>query len=549
MTDTIWAPVRAAGQLLRRLGELAEGAVPTRALAQRRGPGVLGRRPGPDHRGLAAAGAQRGRFRPAPAAGRLVGTDRGSGGLPRGPRTAPADSVGVILAGLIGLAAVFLLVWPHHLGKTAGLLLAAAVAANAAVAFNHPALIEHLDHEYEQRQQMSRTLMMTDEDVMTMPTNGRVGMRAAPAADQQRGDLDRGWLYLLNGRWLAVWAAAGVVFAGAARWAGGWACWPAGGWPAWPSLRRRAGRGCWPSTTGWRRGGWRRSAASRRPGKSWRRRSNGCRSSTGRPSGPGCWPGSWITSWANARTPNDSSARFGLGPRQGIAAGRGLRAGPALGDLRRPGFALGVVATAVGFQPVLRRRRQPARGVPDFSSDCRCRAGPPTGATSSRTTGNHARRWSCWRGCSPRARTPCRSATGGPAMDGMGPGQLLAAGDLYRLAPLGGPQPARTGVAGGPGSLAAGRGARPRPARLCPVPGHRPGAHQPAAPTWPRRPWCPAGRPGRPGDAGGNPEHVGRLLPARGPAQGGAVLLHGVHDTFCLPKYIKSASQGRLGGL
>ncbi len=128
-----------------------------------------------------------------------------------GQRSIPPDSVGVILAVFVGLSAGIVLFRPRYLAAAAGLLLALGLAANAAVAFNHPALVEMLDYEYEQRQQMARTLNLTDEDVMSIPTNTRVGLRAAPVSNQQRGDLERGWLYLLHGRWLVPWAALGIL--------------------------------------------------------------------------------------------------------------------------------------------------------------------------------------------------------------------------------------------------------------------------------------------------------------------------------------------------
>jgi tetratricopeptide (TPR) repeat protein len=128
----------------------------------------------------------------------------------RGPRSIPPDSLGMVLLTMILVCTLAVLIAPRWLGKAAGVLLAAALAGNAAAALNHPALIEMLDYEYEQRQQMARMVGATDDDVMADGTNGRVGLRGIPVGDEQRGDPMRGWLYLLYGRWLVLWAAIGI---------------------------------------------------------------------------------------------------------------------------------------------------------------------------------------------------------------------------------------------------------------------------------------------------------------------------------------------------
>src|SRR5262249_34028780 len=121
-------------------------------------------------------------------------------------------------------AAALAVLWrPDRLGVAAGLLLCGALGANAAAAFNHPALIEMLDREYEQRRQIASMSaespegnpMSPEENPMADANNGRVALAGAPLADEQRADLVRGSVYLLYGSWLVPWAAAGILFGSA----------------------------------------------------------------------------------------------------------------------------------------------------------------------------------------------------------------------------------------------------------------------------------------------------------------------------------------------
>lgn len=121
------------------------------------------------------------------------------------------DSLGVILLVVIAVAAVLVLWRPQYSPHAVGFILAGAIAGNAAAALNHPLLIQALDDEYEQRQQMSHVLGSVAEDVMTNPTNGRLGLLGLPTGDEQRGDLERGFLYLLHGRWLVLWSVVGLL--------------------------------------------------------------------------------------------------------------------------------------------------------------------------------------------------------------------------------------------------------------------------------------------------------------------------------------------------
>jgi tetratricopeptide (TPR) repeat protein len=132
-----------------------------------------------------------------------------------GPRRTAPDGIGVILLALLASGTALVLWRPDRLGVVAGLVLATAVAGNAAAALNHPALIELMDLEYEQRRQIveSVNIPTMQEDPMATRDNGRIGATGAPDADDLRGDPARGWVYLLHGRWLVLWAVAGLVLA------------------------------------------------------------------------------------------------------------------------------------------------------------------------------------------------------------------------------------------------------------------------------------------------------------------------------------------------
>jgi hypothetical protein len=130
-----------------------------------------------------------------------------------GPRRTRPDSVGVVLLGLISCGAVLALYRPRRLGSVAGLLLCAALGTSAAAALNHPALVELMDLEYEQRLQwvVAATHSPLKKGLLSTTPNGRAPIRAAPREDEQRGDPIRGWQYLHHGCWLVPWAALGVL--------------------------------------------------------------------------------------------------------------------------------------------------------------------------------------------------------------------------------------------------------------------------------------------------------------------------------------------------
>jgi tetratricopeptide (TPR) repeat protein len=144
----------------------------------------------------------------------------------QGPRRVTLDSAGGLLLTLIASGTLVVLWRPQRFGTVAGLLLCGAICANSAAAFNHPALIELMDLELEQRQQIDKFVLPSlplncppSEDKLLVaessdPGNARIGLRSAPAEDEQCGDLGRGWDYLLYGQWLALWAVVGILLGG-----------------------------------------------------------------------------------------------------------------------------------------------------------------------------------------------------------------------------------------------------------------------------------------------------------------------------------------------
>ena len=133
-----------------------------------------------------------------------------------GPRRLGLDRLGVLLLGLLGAGLGVALWRPQRFDTVLGAVLCAAIAANAAVCCNHPGLIELIDIELEQRQQIveienSRTLA---ERSMAVYDNGRIDLLALPSADEQRGDLERGWMYMVYGWWLIPWTIAGILLTG-----------------------------------------------------------------------------------------------------------------------------------------------------------------------------------------------------------------------------------------------------------------------------------------------------------------------------------------------
>jgi hypothetical protein len=133
--------------------------------------------------------------------------------LLRGPRRISVDSAGVLLLGMIGVGALIVLVRPRYLTIVAGALLVATVASVAATSCNHPALVELMDHEYDQWVHIVGILDVTEDDPLPLshPTFARIDK--GPRGDDQRADLPRGWVYVRYGKWILCWMVLGVLLA------------------------------------------------------------------------------------------------------------------------------------------------------------------------------------------------------------------------------------------------------------------------------------------------------------------------------------------------
>jgi hypothetical protein len=129
----------------------------------------------------------------------------GSGGL-------PADSAGLFLLALCAAGMVVGWLAPKRFPQTAGLLLCGAIVAVTAITVNHPALIQLLDRDYEQREQIvSMVQKLSTTEAVVNRGNGRVSEWDPPAEDEWQADLVRGWIYLRYGMWLVFWAVMGIV--------------------------------------------------------------------------------------------------------------------------------------------------------------------------------------------------------------------------------------------------------------------------------------------------------------------------------------------------
>lgn len=140
-------------------------------------------------------------------------------------------SVGSVALVVILLGTLVVAWRPRYFRPVAGLVLCTGLIGNAAAALNHPALIEAMDVEYEQRRQATHLLIASlgDDNVLIRPGNARLGANShvmhlngrvstAATRNQEWGEWLRGWNYLLYGPWLIVWSAAGFLLAGEGPW-------------------------------------------------------------------------------------------------------------------------------------------------------------------------------------------------------------------------------------------------------------------------------------------------------------------------------------------
>lgn len=127
------------------------------------------------------------------------------------------DSVGTVLLLLVGAGLVVVLVRPGRFRLVCGVLLSAAWAGNAAVCWNHPAVIESLEFELEQSHRIRGAL--TGQYETSLAQRAVHAKRIARRPDgEHRSDVAVGGKYLQHGVWLTALAAAGVFVAGSGGW-------------------------------------------------------------------------------------------------------------------------------------------------------------------------------------------------------------------------------------------------------------------------------------------------------------------------------------------
>jgi hypothetical protein len=121
----------------------------------------------------------------------------------------PWDSAGIVLLVVIVLGAAAALVRPKRLAVVAGVMLVAGMVANAAAAFQHPALIEALVDESFQHHNVVGALEEYYEHALSQSDNGRVHVNHPyePAITFLAS-----WPYLQYGLWFVVLSVFGVLF-------------------------------------------------------------------------------------------------------------------------------------------------------------------------------------------------------------------------------------------------------------------------------------------------------------------------------------------------
>jgi hypothetical protein len=134
--------------------------------------------------------------------------------LLHGSHPVEPECAAVVLLAVITLAALFVLWKPNLIGVAAGVLACVSIAVNATMLFNHPALIELMDLEYDHGQGIAHTVAYSpNKSALTTSNTGRLA-DARPGENEQRADVLRGWTYLLYGQWLVAWSILGVLFGG-----------------------------------------------------------------------------------------------------------------------------------------------------------------------------------------------------------------------------------------------------------------------------------------------------------------------------------------------
>ncbi len=129
------------------------------------------------------------------------------------------DSVALPLLAVILLAVVPVLISPRAIWWFAGVLTAFAIAATAATILNHPALVEQLEFERQERLRIRLIMQDESEQLLSVLLPPRVDdpqydSGVIPAVGVAPNDPLRGWMYVVYGPWLIGFAAFVVICSG-----------------------------------------------------------------------------------------------------------------------------------------------------------------------------------------------------------------------------------------------------------------------------------------------------------------------------------------------
>jgi len=132
-------------------------------------------------------------------------------------RTSRRDSLATALLLVIGVGLIAVVVEPKWLHIFSGLLVALGIAAVGATTMNHPAVIESLDREFEQRKQIHSILGTRSEELLAATSGARVytlESLSSPLAPlgAELDDPFHGWMYIVYGPWLVAFCLLVTLF-------------------------------------------------------------------------------------------------------------------------------------------------------------------------------------------------------------------------------------------------------------------------------------------------------------------------------------------------
>lgn len=128
------------------------------------------------------------------------------------------DSIALPLLFVVALAIIPVLIAPRTVNWFAGVLMAFAMAGTAATMMNHPAIIEQLESEYEQRATIRGVMGYQAETLLSGllkprlddPQFDETGLFAEMGLKPH--DAVRGWMYVVYGPWLVGFAGLVVLY-------------------------------------------------------------------------------------------------------------------------------------------------------------------------------------------------------------------------------------------------------------------------------------------------------------------------------------------------